>query len=222
MDKKPGNISDTLTTNLTGDEWVTSDLHLGHHNVIAYSGRPFHYCLEMDETLIHNWNQVVGPDDTIFVLGDVAFRGATFKAAMIPRLNGYKILIKGNHDTGRNGMIKLGFQEAYLMARGRLWDERSYAMTHVPLRDQSKKADIMLCGHVHEKWCFAFPNFYNVGTDQWDYKPQSIKTVIDQARERQMKLPVQHTVSSAWTPRDDKLIGLMYENVNPRLPTKSS
>lgn len=217
---KIGTSGDTLTVDLTGDEWVTSDLHLGHHNVIAYSGRPFYYCLEMDETLIHNWNQVVAPDDTIFVLGDVAFKGTTFKSTLFPRLNGYKILIKGNHDAGRDAMIRFGFQEAYLMARGRLWDGMTYMMTHVPLRGQSHKADFMLCGHVHEKWCYSKPNFHNVGTDQWDFQPQRVKTVLEQARERQAKLSVQNTIDGVWTPRDDKLVGVMYENVDPKLPPK--
>ena len=208
---KMGTWGDVLTVDLTGDEWVTSDLHLGHHNVITYSGRPFYYCLEMDETLIHKWNQVVGPDDTVLIPGDVAFKGTTFKSSMFPRLNGYKVLIKGNHDAGRESMIKCGFQEAYLMARGQLWDGRSYIMTHVPMRGQSHKADVMLCGHVHEKWCFSEPNFYNVGTDQWDFQPQRIKTVLEQARERQAKLPVQNTVSSAWVERDNRLVNTMYE-----------
>ena len=37
--------------------FFTSDLHLGHRNIIRLCGRPFASLEEMDETLIRRWNR---------------------------------------------------------------------------------------------------------------------------------------------------------------------
>ena len=53
----------------------------------------------MNETIIANWNKVVTDEDTIYVLGDF-FMGMLDKIdAILPRLKGKIILIRGNHDT---------------------------------------------------------------------------------------------------------------------------
>jgi calcineurin-like phosphoesterase family protein len=51
----------------------------------------------MNEILIKNWNEVVAPEDTIFVLGDFALAARAVET-ITRRLNGRKILILGNHD----------------------------------------------------------------------------------------------------------------------------
>ena len=50
--------------------FFTSDLHLGHANIIRLCDRPFSNVEEMDETIINNWNEHVHKDDTVYVLGD--------------------------------------------------------------------------------------------------------------------------------------------------------
>ena len=52
--------------------WFTSDLHLGHTNIIKYTNRPFWTADQMNETLVDRWNAVVGTEDEVWVLGDVA------------------------------------------------------------------------------------------------------------------------------------------------------
>jgi calcineurin-like phosphoesterase family protein len=50
----------------------TADLHLGHANIIRYSGRPFTSVDAMDQALIARWNDTVRNGDEVWVLGDVA------------------------------------------------------------------------------------------------------------------------------------------------------
>lgn len=50
----------------------TSDLHLGHANIIRYCDRPFADVREMNDELIRRWNETVSSDDEVWVLGDVA------------------------------------------------------------------------------------------------------------------------------------------------------
>lgn len=53
----------------------------------------------MDDTLIKNWNRVVGSSDTVYHLGDFAFyKDQQHTRNVIRALNGNKILIRGNHD----------------------------------------------------------------------------------------------------------------------------
>ena len=77
--------------------WLTSDPHFWHLNVIRYCNRPYTTVEEMNEKLILNWNKVVGPDDIVYVLGDFSLASRAVET-ILPRLNGRKKLILGNHD----------------------------------------------------------------------------------------------------------------------------
>lgn len=50
--------------------WFTSDQHIGHKNIIAYSNRPFSNVDEMTEELVRRHNERVRPDDLVYQLGD--------------------------------------------------------------------------------------------------------------------------------------------------------
>lgn len=79
--------------------YFTSDLHLGHENIIALCNRPFTTIDEMDKALIDNWNSIVTDSDTIFILGDFSWRlGDKGIKRYLDQLSGNKIFIKGNHD----------------------------------------------------------------------------------------------------------------------------
>lgn len=53
--------------------YFTSDTHFYHSNIIDFCKRPFKNVEDMNETLIENWNRVVGQDDIVFHLGDFAW-----------------------------------------------------------------------------------------------------------------------------------------------------
>ena len=80
--------------------FVVSDLHLNHNKDFLYKPRGFETIEEHDEQIIANWNDVVAPDDIVFLLGDLMM-GGDFDAgiAKLKRLNGIICHIRGNHDT---------------------------------------------------------------------------------------------------------------------------
>lgn len=54
--------------------WFTSDEHFGHARLLELSARrgaAFSTIAEMNARLTQNWNSVVQPSDTAWVLGDV-------------------------------------------------------------------------------------------------------------------------------------------------------
>ena len=77
--------------------YFTADLHLGHENIIHHCSRPFRTVEEMDRALIDAWNKRVGPEDTVYILGDLMF-SCKDPAGYLRQLAGKKHLILGNHD----------------------------------------------------------------------------------------------------------------------------
>ena len=78
--------------------YFISDLHFGHKNCLSFDNRPFISIEENDETIIKNWNDTVGIDDDVYLLGDISWYNSTKTIEIFNNLNGHIHLIKGNHD----------------------------------------------------------------------------------------------------------------------------
>ena len=80
--------------------FFTSDTHFGHRNILKYTDRHLRYrdVDHMNEEIVHAWNSQVGPDDEVYHLGDVALGPWVEWDSILTRLNGFKILVVGNHD----------------------------------------------------------------------------------------------------------------------------
>lgn len=154
---------------VTKMDWVTSDSHFGHSNILLYVDRPFLDVKHMDETIINNWNKVVNNDDTTYVLGDFALTKRIRIGEIIESLNGYKILICGGHDRSPATMKNLGFDEAYphyliLESKKLILSHRpifsdipiinvsveNWQFTPIPL--PTPKDWLQLCGHSHNSF----------------------------------------------------------------------
>jgi calcineurin-like phosphoesterase family protein len=175
--------------------WFTSDLHLGHHNVITYDQRPFLNVNHMREVLIARWNNVVKPGDTVYVLGDYSLHPRELHH--LPLFNGMKHLISGNHDhchpahyrkrvergeRMRQLYLDSGFRSVQTELDLTLPAGTSVTLHHMPYRGDSSeqerylqyrpvdKGGWLLHGHVHTAWQFA-ERMINVGVMHWDYTP---------------------------------------------------
>ena len=165
--------------------WLTSDLHLGHANIIQYCGRPFRDVREMNERLISNWNARVKPEDLVYHLGDFCFHrgveGQKVSAAeWESRLNGKIVHILGNHDL-RNGLR--GLTRGVIKFAG-----VQIFLVHRPptlVGDIPNECDMVACGHIHEKWKYILLDTagflllegkenvpaINCGVDVWSFRP---------------------------------------------------
>ena len=84
--------------------FVIADTHFGHAKILHFVdewGIPirqgFASLEHMHEEMIKRWNEKVHARDTVYHLGDVAIPRSGLQ--ILKRLNGRKILIRGNHDT---------------------------------------------------------------------------------------------------------------------------
>lgn len=77
--------------------FFTADHHFYHANIIRYCKRPFQSVEEMNDEMFKRWNEFVSPSDTVYYLGDFSLARRPVEL-FLPRLNGEKHLIMGNHD----------------------------------------------------------------------------------------------------------------------------
>jgi calcineurin-like phosphoesterase family protein len=128
--------------------YFTSDLHLGHGNIIKHCGRPFADAAEMDAVLIRNWQARVTERDTVYILGDLFFPPNYDHERALKKLKGIKHLIVGNHD--KNWMKKVNLPKFFKSVQAECtvqYRERRLFLCHVPRC--AFDGDYMLFGHIH-------------------------------------------------------------------------
>lgn len=128
--------------------YFISDLHLGHKNVIGFDRRPFFDLQDMHASIIKNWNDVVTAKDTVYILGDVAWKDDT-ALAILPQLKGKKVLILGNHDNRLNKSLALFESVHPYLELNR--DGEFLVLSHYPMHvwNRSRYGAVHLYGHVH-------------------------------------------------------------------------
>jgi calcineurin-like phosphoesterase family protein len=176
--------------------YFTADFHFKHNAIIKYANRPFKSLEEMHETLINNFNKVVGPNDLTYFLGDMCFSTHPEKdKELISRLNGRKILILGNHDAkDANIMMRAGFDLAVYSAEIKIAGER-VLLCHRPYKkpfrlwgwltgkwrkkwykkNPTDNGLFLLHGHSHNKPEYKIRGkMYDCGVDGNNFKPIGI------------------------------------------------
>jgi calcineurin-like phosphoesterase family protein len=134
-------------------DFFISDNHFGHKNIIKYMNRPFSSSEEMNLEMIKSWNSVVGCDDRVFLVGDAFLCNEDDAADIVSQLNGYKILIAGNHDRSKKTMIGMGFDEYHRELSYSFGDIGTALLKHYPLPDRvikEKGYDFLVHGHLHK------------------------------------------------------------------------
>jgi len=136
--------------------YITSDLHLGHKNIQKFCPATRGHYTDVDhmnEEMVREWNEVVNPEDLVYILGDVAFLPAPKAVHFLKRMNGRKILVEGNHDRKqlKDNSFRACFEEIhkYLDIN---YDGRKLVMFHYPIHfewDQAHRGSIHFHGHLH-------------------------------------------------------------------------
>jgi len=169
--------------------FLVSDTHFGHTGVCRFTRndgvtklRPWDNADEMDEEMIKRWNETVRPNDKVYHLGDVVINRKALKT--LHRLNGDKVLIRGNHDIFRDDEYRQYFRElrAYHVMNGMI-------LSHIPIHTESLgRFGTNIHGHLHanrvmiQKHAKATPEidprYHCVCVEQTDFRPILFEDVI--------------------------------------------
>lgn len=175
-----------------------SDPHFGHKNIIKYCQRPFKSTHDMHTLMVKYYNTKVGSKDLLYWVGDNFFNMGILEAAeLLGCLNGYKVLIMGNHDVhnGKNFMARCGFdavieKEAFLCIGGKICRVCHYPYWKIKhsnekvddrykdRRPPKVKGEVLIHGHTHSTKR-RDGNMIHVGVDAWNYGPAMIEDVAN-------------------------------------------
>jgi calcineurin-like phosphoesterase family protein len=137
----------------------------------------------MSEWMIDEYNKLVSPDDRVYILGDVAMNRRALDRS-VPRLNGRKVLVKGNHDIDKLSYYSQYFDDirAYVVKKG-------FIMSHIPIHEGSlSRWAINIHGHLHanqvmgkDKWdnLFVDPRYVCASVEHTDFKPILLDRVLE-------------------------------------------
>jgi calcineurin-like phosphoesterase family protein len=171
--------------------FLVSDTHFGHAGVCRFTHpdddtvklRPWADPGEMDEEMIRRWNDRVRPTDKVYHLGDVVINRRALPT--LARLNGDKVLIRGNHDIFRDDEYRQYFRElrAYHVMNGMI-------LSHIPIHPESLgRFGVNIHGHLHAsrvkmepvgKYGIPVidPRYHCVCVEQTDFAPILFEDVI--------------------------------------------
>jgi len=175
--------------------FLVSDTHFGHAGVCNFMRndgvtklRPWNNPEEMDEEMVKRWNETVRPNDKVYHLGDVVINRKALKT--LGRLNGDKVLIRGNHDIFRDDEYRQYFRElrAYHVMNGMI-------LSHIPIHtDSIGRFGTNIHGHLHANRVMYLPTwriddtridprYHCVCVEQTDYRPILFEDVIKRIKE---------------------------------------
>jgi calcineurin-like phosphoesterase family protein len=164
-------------------QFVISDTHFGHKNIIKYERRPFSSVEDMDETIIQNWNEVVQEDDIVYHLGDFALTSKKATKEYFRQLNGNIRLIPGSHDSwvGRKGFLDIPNLEVMPLYVTVKVKRGAVVLCHYPMESwtASHYGTLHFHGHIHTKPFKEIPNRRNVSIELMDYKPILMNVLVD-------------------------------------------
>ena len=162
--------------------FLVSDTHFGHLGVCKFLRddgtklRPWTTSEEMDEHMVNAWNETVRPKDKVYHLGDVVINRKAL--SIMHRLNGDKVLIKGNHDIFKLEDYTEHFRDirAYHVMNNMI-------LSHVPVHPDSKgRFSANIHGHLHYRRIMVGdvidPFYHCVCVEHTDWKPIMFEEVL--------------------------------------------
>ncbi|MDO4554150.1 MAG: metallophosphoesterase family protein [Lachnospiraceae bacterium] len=174
----------------------TSDLHLGHKNIIKMSRTGFTSIEEMDDYIIKQWNEHVDADDDVWICGDFSYRAELGADHYLKQMKGRKHLIIGNHDTMwmQNCKLEKYFESVSHMEILKR-DKKTFTLCHYPLMEWTgsryakhslEGSTWLIHGHIHAsrtndayKYILdKLPCALNCTVDVNDYRPVSFEELL--------------------------------------------
>jgi calcineurin-like phosphoesterase family protein len=162
-----------------------SDHHFYHQNILTFKRddgtplREFQDVNHMNEIMVQRHNERVRPNDKVYFLGDVTMSRNARGLEILGRMNGEKVLIKGNHDLCKPQQYLQYFKDI----RGSHQFD-GMVLTHIPIHpDSLARWGLNVHGHLHYQ-VVRLPlsqipdrRYYNVSMERINYTPVSLEEV---------------------------------------------
>lgn len=147
----------------------------------------------MNNIIVKNWNNIITPEDDVYILGDLMLGGAnkiTDGMSYILSLQGKLHIVRGNHDTDKRWELYKTLPNVVELENSIYlkYDKYHFYLSHYPSITSNNDYDkplrarlLNLCGHIHtqDKWCdFDKGYIYHCELDAHGCKPVSIDTII--------------------------------------------
>lgn len=132
-------------------KYFTSDLHLGHENVIEFAERPFKSLDEMNDTIMTKLVEPLRKNDSLYILGDIAWNKTVMRELCARLPYGVDVFCnKGNHDSSKVLKPNDKIKEVYMMKEIKIGDIRA-TLCHYPMKvwNESHHNSFDLFGHIH-------------------------------------------------------------------------
>jgi calcineurin-like phosphoesterase family protein len=167
-------------------EFITSDTHFGHTNIIKYCNRPFATAEEMDKVLIHNWNDVVTNKDRVWHCGDFCLtNGSRVKYLerveyLLHELHGHIMLLPGSHDAIFKKLHPSWKYEVVAPVIETELEDRKLVLCHYPMAEwpKSRHGSFHMHGHSHGGRLREIGRSWDCGVDVHDFRPWSEAEVL--------------------------------------------
>lgn len=155
-----------------------ADTHFSHRNILSFTHddkplRSFNSVEEMDEVMVERWNNVVREYDRVYHLGDVVINKKALQ--ILDRLNGKKILIKGNHD-----IFKLKDYTPYFedIRAYKVMPKHGIICSHIPIHPEClARWKLNIHGHLHGN-VMADKKYFSVCVERINYTPISFDEIL--------------------------------------------
>lgn len=169
-----------------------ADTHFNHAGIIGYSARPYSNVAEMNTALVERWNARVGPRDTVWLLGDFAFKGEADLDELFSKLRGVKCLVVGNHDERNPAVLKLPWERIERLYTYHHDKYKRAELCHYPLETWKSSAQgaLALHGHSHGTLKRQLPHRFDVGADVFQ-SPVTFEELWERAIKQRFE-PVDH------------------------------
>ncbi|HJC86128.1 MAG TPA: metallophosphoesterase family protein [Candidatus Corynebacterium faecigallinarum] len=181
-----------------GQQWFTSDLHLGHRFVSDLRG--FDDTEEHDRVILDNLGSALRPGDAVWVLGDISCgprehedRAIGLLAELFDTAGVTAHLVAGNHDSchplhRRAHQRQRDYLQAFASVQAyqrMVWRKQELWLSHFPRPgldhdDMSSRHDnvrlnvpLLVHGHLHSPTPVTGPGMVDVGVDAWGLRPVS-------------------------------------------------
>lgn len=162
------------------DLWFTADTHFGHENIIAFCGRDAGNQLEMNEKIVDNWNAVIGQNDIVWHLGDVAWKHVEL---YLPRLNGRINVVLGNHDKKKKNVIARNITGEVFDLKEIKVNTQDITLCHYPMVtwNKARYGAWHLHGHMHGIMEGMYRGRMDVGIDcHPDFRPFHYDEIVEE------------------------------------------